>query len=270
MKIRRNRSHVKEKREEASENFFRELDIQLLIHELKDPTGIIVTVLRSLLEKRDKYGPLLPRQERSLQRAAQAISRIQNLLDDILEIGRAEAQQFEQRVFQPERVVYTCLLDILKLMTPDIFEQSRECKSEEAVLIFLAQAGIDFKSSPEVQELEIIQDEIKFRQIVRNLIKNALRFRNKHLAIRLYRREELLSIDIDDDGPGIQPEDHEIIFRRYKQIHRETSLERTGHGLGLAGALIQARRLGGDITVESEPGKGAMFRLVIPIKMEDR
>lgn len=269
MKIRRNRSHTKETREGASEDFFRELDIQLLIHELKDPTGIVVTVLRSLLEKKDKYGPLLPRQERSLQRAAQAIVHIQNLLDDILEIGRAETRQFEQRGFQPERVVYACLLDVLELMALEIFEQASECKSEEAALTFLLQAGIDFRSSPEVQGLEIIQDETKFRQIVRNLIRNALRFRNERLAIRLHRKGELLYIDIDDDGPGIKPEDHEIIFRRYTQLNRETTLERKGHGLGLAGALIQAQRLGGDITVESETGKGAKFRLTVPIKMEN-
>lgn len=251
------------------DHFFRELDVQLLVHELKDPTGIIITALRSLLEKKEKYGPLLPRQERALKRAFKAVLQTQYLLNDLLEIGRAEACQFIYNGFQPKNVVYKCFLDALALMEGELFEQLQEYRCESKALNLLAHAGICFTIASEVEELEIIQDETKFRQIVGNLIKNALRFRSKRLEIRLYQKGEWLCVEVEDDGPGIRPEDYDLIFRRYTQVKGGESLERKGHGLGLAGALIQARRLGGNIILQSEAGKGALFRFTVPAKREN-
>ena len=247
--------------------FFRELDIQLLIHELKDPTGILITVLRSLLDKQEKYGPLSPRQEKALKRASQAVLQLQNMLNDLLEIGRSEARQFAISTFQPKETVYTCLLNAIKTTDSDLFEQSLEYEQAEELFMFFSRAGIDVRMPPEMDTCEIVQDETKFRQIVRNLLKNALRFRNKRMEVRLYQEGEYLYVEIEDDGPGIRPKDHDIIFHRYTQVKRGTSFERKGHGLGLAGALIQAKRLGGDITVRSYAGKGATFCLVVPVEL---
>jgi signal transduction histidine kinase len=58
-----------------------------------------------------------------------------------------------------------------------------------------------------------------------------------------------------------------MIFKRYAQVKECSIVPRKGHGLGLAGALILARCLGGNITLESRPGQGATFRLVLPVKM---
>jgi signal transduction histidine kinase len=69
---------------------------------------------------------------------------------------------------------------------------------------------------------------------------------------------------VRDDGPGIEPDHHELIFRRYTQVKECTLGERRGHGLGLAGALILARSIGGDIRVTSRKGQGATFRLTLP------
>jgi signal transduction histidine kinase len=75
-------------------------------------------------------------------------------------------------------------------------------------------------------------------------------------------------MEVKDDGPGISPSDHDIIFHRYTQVKGNSSFERKGHGLGLVGALIQAKRLGGDITVRSHVGEGATFCLVLPFELE--
>jgi signal transduction histidine kinase len=59
-----------------------------------------------------------------------------------------------------------------------------------------------------------------------------------------------LVVDVVDDGPGVEKENRELIFTRYARLNQCTILSRTGHGLGLAGARILARHLGGDITVK--------------------
>ncbi|MGV7224599.1 MAG: ATP-binding protein, partial [Nitrospinales bacterium] len=60
----------------------------------------------------------------------------------------------------------------------------------------------------------------------------------------------------------------ELIFKRYAQVKECSIVPRKGHGLGLAGALILARCLGGDIKIESQKGQGATFRLTLPLKLE--
>jgi signal transduction histidine kinase len=64
-----------------------------------------------------------------------------------------------------------------------------------------------------------------------------------------------------DDGPGIEPENHAMVFQRYAQVKECSIVPRKGHGLGLAGANIISRCLGGSLELESEKGKGATFRL---------
>ena len=263
MKTDMTESHSQNPRDDIPEHFFRELDIQFLIHELKDPTGIVITVFRSLLEKQEKYGPLTPRQEDALKRGLKAILQTREMLYDLLEVGRSEAGQFEHSSFRPGAVIYMCLLDALELMDSELFEQVQE---HQMTFHILADAGIHLNMAPELEGLEVVQDETKFRQIVGNLIKNALRFKKTRLDIRYYQIADMLCIEVEDDGPGITPEEHDLIFQQYAQGKGGKKLERKGHGLGLAGVLIQARRLGGNVVVQSEAGKGALFRFTVPVK----
>ena len=82
------------------------------------------------------------------------------------------------------------------------------------------------------------------------------------------REAHQLLVEIADDGPGIDPDYHEMIFRRYAQVKECSIAPRNGHGLGLAGARILARCLGGDIELKSKKGKGATFRLRLPLNIE--
>jgi two-component system OmpR family sensor kinase len=253
---------------QVPEHFFRELDIEFLVHELKDPIAVIEAGVRSLLDRQDKFGPLSPRQERVLQRVLRGALRGRGMLNHLLEIGRSEAGQVVAVPFAAGQTIYASLLDALETTDSELFARLSEQPTEPQTLALLAQSGIGIHSDPEVYGLEVIQDETKFRQIVGNLIKNALRFRRQRLDITLHRNGDWLIVDISDDGPGIKPENQALIFRRYAQADAAGALARKGHGLGLAGALVLARRLGGDLTVHSEAGKGATFRLTVPRKVE--
>lgn len=247
--------------------FFRELHIEFLIHELKDPLAVTEAGIRSLLEKQDKFGTLLPRQEQILRRVLRGALKSRSMVNMLLEIGRSEVDQFIVVSFLAKKAIYDSLLDMIEMMHSELFTQISEQHTEKQLLTVLNKAGIVVYMAPEVENLELIQDQTKFSQIVGNLLKNALRFRRERVDIRMYREGERLLVDISDDGPGIKPENHALIFRRYTQVDAEEALARKGHGLGLAGALILARRMGGNITVQSDAGQGATFRFTVPVQI---
>ena len=146
--------------------------------------------------------------------------------------------------------------------------------------MFLLRAQKALSLSCEIHEAIpqfIICDEGKLRQVLMNLLGNAVKFTEQGgvvLAARprndlvLNDKEEsqnkvYLQFDISDTGPGIDPEDMEIIFKPFSQAAREQNSE--GTGLGLSISREYAKLLGGNITAKSQPGKGSTFSLVLPV-----
>jgi signal transduction histidine kinase len=254
-----------------SQNFFRELQVEFLIHELKDPISVIETGMRTLLEKREKYGELSPRQEKTLKRTLRSTQKAREMLYNLLEIGRSQASCFHCACFQPANAVYGVLTDALEIMAEKIFEPLGGYQEEGEIIKFLSDAGIFLNIAPSLVHKNIFQDETKFRQILGNLIKNALCYRLERIEIRMNQEADHLVIEVSDDGPGIPPEYHEMIFQRYARPKdaESSKLQRKGHGLGLAGALILARCLGGNIELESRKGRGATFRLILPMELKE-
>jgi signal transduction histidine kinase len=250
------------------EEFFREIEIQFLIHELKDPISIIETGLRTLLEKKEKFGPLVPKQENTLKRTLRNTKKAREMLNNLLEIGRSESGCFICSYFNPAQSVYQAMKDSLEIMTGPLSEEIGKYQSEKDAAELLKRNGIHLAFSPEVMDAEIFQDEIKFRQIIGNLLKNALHHRRAELEIKMDLQGNMVAITVCDDGPGVDPDHHELIFKRYAQVKECAIVPRKGHGLGLAGALILAQCLGGDIKIVSEKGQGAAFCLTLPVKME--
>lgn len=248
------------------ESFFKEIQIEFLVHELKGPMSVIETGLLMLLDKRDTYGPLSSRQEKTLQRTLRNARKARQMLSDLLEIGRSQAGCFMCSPFHPVKAVYDVLREALELtpgtQTRDLLETGRLPES-------LPRFGIYLNIAPETADLKIEQDETKFRQIFGNLVKNALHHRKERIDIEINQSGDDIRIDVNDDGPGIKPEHHDLVFQRYAQV-KECALpaNREGHGLGLAGAFILARCLGGNIELKSESGRGARFRLILPIRFQ--
>ncbi|OQX26386.1 MAG: hypothetical protein BWK80_10720 [Desulfobacteraceae bacterium IS3] len=252
-----------------SEKFFRELQIEFLIHELKDPVSVIETGIRTLLEKKEKYGELSPRQEKTLKRTLRNSQKVRAMLYDLLEIGRSEAGCFNFCQFQPAKAAWDVVMDALDIMAENISEQCRGCRDRDEALKILSDCGIFLNIFPSAADTEIVSDETKFRQIVGNLIKNALHFRKEQIEIRIEQEDDYLYVEISDDGPGICPEHRQMLFQRYRQLTQtESSLQRKGHGLGLASSFILAKRMGGTIELNSKKEKGAVFRLILPVNAD--
>ena len=253
----------------SPDQFFREIEIQFLIHELKDPISIIETGLRTLLEKKEKFGPLAPKQENTLKRTLRNTKKAREMLNNLMEIGRSESGCFICSHFQPAKSVYRAMKDALEIMTGPLSEEIGKYEAEKDALELLKRNGIYLNFSERASGIEIFQDEIKFRQIVGNLLKNALHHRRENLEIKMDVADDIVSLTVTDDGPGVEPEHHEMIFKRYAQVKECAIVPRKGHGLGLAGALILAQCLGGDIKIVSEKGQGAAFCLRLPVRMEN-
>lgn len=251
----------------ADGGFFSDINVEFLIHELKDPISVIETAVRMLLEKPDRFGPLTDRQERTLKRALRNSKKARSLLADLLEVGRSDAGCFQCGLFNPVAAVDEVLMEALEASDADLWETLQGVGPGSDRATVFRQSGIRRTFSDGVRCAELCQDETKFRQIVGNLIKNGLQHRRQRLDVDMDCRDEQLVIEVIDDGPGVEKENQELIFKRYARLEACVILSRTGHGLGLAGARILARHLGGDVSVKSHHGPGASFCLTLPLNL---
>ncbi len=254
---------------ENRDHLYREIQIEFLIHELKDPIAVIDAGARLLIENRDKCGALTARQEKALQRILRSAKKAGGMLHDILETGRSKAGCFSCCRFKPAEAVYDVLIDSMEtILSGFSYEKQKKFEHNDELIKWLAEQGVSLDITPEIMGEEIEQDEIKFRQIAGNLFKNALYYRDVRIGIKLDKQDDFLILNVSDDGPGIEPEDHQNVFKRYVKVENNSGFSRKGHGIGLAGALVMARCLGGDIEIESRRGKGAKFRLIFPVSMK--
>jgi len=213
------------------EGFFDGLSVEFLIHELKDPISIIETGARALLERQDKYGALTPKQEKTLKRMLRNTRKTRSMLYDMLEVGRTESGVCLTCRFQPVQALQTALMEALDTLPAGVPDVVRESEQPSDVVSLFSDMGIRLDVTDDVHQLEVFEDEIKFRQIVGNLIKNALHHRKKQLDIRMAYADGFLCIDVTDDGPGVDPKNHNLIFERYAQVNECAIVERKGHGL---------------------------------------
>lgn len=118
----------------------------------------------------------------------------------------------------------------------------------------------------EVQVETLVSDRLSLEQVFGNLLDNAVKYQEpaRPLALRVSVRplgSSYLAVEIEDNGRGIAPQDHERVFELFR---RSGSQDRPGEGIGLAHVRTLVRSLGGDITLRSEFGRGSTFRVQLP------
>lgn len=247
----------------VDEHYFERLNVEFLVHELKDPLSVIESGLRMLMEKQAKFGELTRRQHRTLGRALRSSRRARQILSGLLEVGRAEARHFACQNFRPEKILREVALECLELMVGPR-GPTDEADTPAQVDEWLESNGLHLILPQGEGQGGLCQDEEKFRHIVANLIKNALHHRHQHIAVTCQWSARQTRIQVKDDGPGVPREHRELIFQRYAQLETPTGVKRRGYGLGLAGARHLARSLGGDVYVDGGGGEGACFEVILP------
>lgn len=125
---------------------------------------------------------------------------------------------------------------------------------------------------PRAPDLAVRADREKLRQVLLNLLSNAVRHSPVGATITVVaerRESDRVVIEVSDTGPGIPPERQQAIFEPFVQLDRSFTKSTEGVGLGLAISRDLARGMGGDITVRSTPGEGACFALSLPAAFMD-
>ncbi|HVR42708.1 MAG TPA: ATP-binding protein [Thermoanaerobaculia bacterium] len=210
-------------------------------HEVRTP----LAGLRSAIETLEG-GRVSAEDEEQLRRIAiRQLARLERLVEDVSELNRIESGELE---LQKQDV------DLLELLR-DLADDFRD---------LAASSGIEIAIEGEpVRELA---DAQRIEQVISNLLDNAIKFspRGSRVTLAAGRTAEGSVITVRDQGEGITPEEQARIFHRFYRVDRSRSQRVPGSGLGLSIAKHLTALHGGRIEVESEPGRGATFRVVLP------
>jgi signal transduction histidine kinase len=219
-------------------------------HELRTPLNSILgfaELLRDTVAQNPDAKPV-----RYLQNILTSGRNLLDLINDLLDLAKIEAGRMDVRS-EP-------------LSLGDLFEGLIN------LLKPLAEAR-NLSIIPTVaSNVPIIQsDPAKLQQVLYNFLSNAIKFSPVGGRVDISaetERQDAVRIMVSDQGPGIDAEKHEVIFEKFRQIDGSVTREHSGTGLGLSIAKELTVLLGGTIGVRSEPGRGAAFWIILPLKTQ--
>jgi len=249
---------MKEKRLQEKEELF-----DLLIHDLTGPLSVASTSAHNLLYKADRYGPLSEAQNRVVERILRNIQKAQNFLHEMMEVSRSEGGLFKKEFFLVEKVLKESLFDALEISDPQVVERLIHSKEQEESESILRTQGIFVKIDGRYCHSPFCHDSMKIRQILLNLIGNALKYRRKQMRVSIQGEQDLFII-VEDDGFGIPKDAHEAIYKRFVRLHDTRSPGVPGYGLGLPGVKSLVEAMKGEITLKSHEESGTCFTVRIP------
>ncbi|MCF6247041.1 MAG: HAMP domain-containing histidine kinase [Desulfobacula sp.] len=238
---------------------------EILIHDLKVPISVIDAGAKSLLNRRESYGPLTDKQIKVLKRIIRNTVATQRLVNDALELGRSREGVMYTSDFSIAKLVTIVLMEIFDLAEPSVTEVIKKTKSYRELERAIYANGVRLHFEKGVWKTIVHLDEAKVRQILRNLITNAFKHRAQYVDISGSIIERQLTLKVKDDGRGIPPADHQKIFETYFTTGSSIESAIQSHGLGLAGVMVLLKDMGGALVLESDKGKGAAFIVTIPI-----
>jgi len=241
------------------------IKLEFLIHDLKVPLAVIEAGITSLLDKLDKYGPLTDRQMKVLERALRNTIITRRLVNDVLELGRSSEGVINKIKLTLSGFVEQVLMEIFDLTDHETTDRIRECTDLAALKKAVSEKGVFLDISEALWNKEFSLDESKVKQILRNLLNNALKYRKQRVDLKIEEQGCFLAISVKDDGDGIPSNYHKQIFECYFQMDARTDHCVRGHGLGLAGVMTLLEDMGGELVLDSDTGKGATFSVKIPL-----
>lgn len=194
-----------------------------------------------------------------------------------LELEGEESEEYARMIYQSGRhllAMFNDLMDLAKLdarrlvLHPQDIILRRQCEDvwmPHALEAQRKRLSATLQIAPDVPE-RIIVDPVRLRQILNNLLGNALKFTD-HGSVRLDLRkvDDMVSFSVTDTGPGIPPDAQLLVFERFRQAGHGAERNAEGTGLGLAIARELAEEMGGFITLESAQGGGCCFVLMLPV-----
>ena len=215
-------------------------------HELRTPINAIVGYAALLLE--GMFGRLSDQQRDPLDRTRAAADHLRALIDDILDLAKIEAGKMQ---FTLEELSLADVLKEVSLQMEPMFRRK--------VLSYTIDVASDTPS--------IVSDRTKLKQILLNLLSNAMKFTTRGGVSVVVRPHAMgVRVDVNDTGIGIRPEHLSVIWEDFRQVDQSRTREFGGTGLGLSITRKLVERLGGTISVESIVGVGTSFTVMVPLE----
>tara|TARA_Y100000782_G_scaffold9114_1_gene10541 strand:+ start:2275 stop:5232 length:2958 start_codon:yes stop_codon:yes gene_type:complete len=215
-------------------------------HEIRTPMNAILGFTELLRRDQKK---LQPNQLDHLNTISNSGQHLLDLINDILDLSKVEAGRLEvERIDCKPVQLIQHVLQIMKV------------KADEKGL------GLTFIADSSIPE-QICTDPGRIRQILTNLIGNAIKFTEEgNVTVRLRMRQKQMEIDVVDTGIGMTQQQADSVFEAFVQADSSITRRFGGTGLGLSISYKFAHALGGDIRVKSQPNKGTTFTLVLEVE----
>ena len=222
-------------------------------HELRTPLNGILNISQGLAEQ--VYGTMNSRQQEALHDVEECGRHLLSLINDILDVAKIEAGKIE---FEPGPIAVKRFCQATIRLVKDSAHKKR------------LRLSLNFDESVGV----LISDERRLKQILVNLLSNAVKFTPEGGEVALEvagdRAGRQVCFTVRDTGIGISPEDLARLFQPFVQLDSRLSRNYPGTGLGLALVKRLATLLGGHTRVDSQPGVGSRFTVVLPWIEESR
>jgi signal transduction histidine kinase len=215
-------------------------------HELRTPLAVIIGYIECITD--GLYGQIDTKHNEILQVVAKQSTHLKNMIDQILIYSRLEAGKQPIRI---EELHLTRVVSDLK----DTFD------------FLCRQKGIELDWDLPRDPLVAHSDSTRIKEIVSNLLQNAVKYTDRgSIMVRLKTGpSDSVIIEVQDTGMGISEQHLTTIFEPFMQVHKTSSENsRGGIGLGLSIVKRHLEQIGGTINVESELGKGSLFRITLP------
>ncbi|WP_077045170.1 sensor histidine kinase KdpD [Pseudomonas sp. KK4] len=220
--------------------------LSYMSHEFRTPLGSILSIASLLTDELD--GPLSPEQHRQVAFVSNSARELSDMVDDLLDLAKIEAGRIS---ISPAWFDMFDLFAALRGMFRPIVDASA------VDLIFEEPMGLP----------RLYTDDKKLAQILRNFISNSLKFTTRG-EVRVSARledDDKVRFAVTDTGIGIAPELHGALFEDFSQVDSPLQKRLRGTGLGLSLCKRFAHLLGGDVGVQSTPGAGSTFYVIIPL-----
>ncbi|MBN2109841.1 MAG: PAS domain S-box protein [Methanosarcinaceae archaeon] len=215
-------------------------------HELRTPLNSIIGYSDMLLS--GIAGEINEKQCRYLNHISSSGKHLLEIINDILDISKVESGKMEL-LYETIHVSYI-IESVINIVSP-----------------MADRKQIDLIFNNKIDGMLIEADPVRFKQIISNLLINAIKFTDERgeVSIDVKKERDLLNVSIGDSGIGIAPEDKDKLFQPFQQLDSSYARKYEGTGLGLALVKDLVELHGGNIWVESEPCKGSIFSFTIPL-----